>query len=32
MQMKIDFDLETTSGDEMIGILHNTIHTLGPPL
>tara|TARA_B100001113_G_C20917050_1_gene538375 strand:- start:12 stop:368 length:357 start_codon:yes stop_codon:yes gene_type:complete len=32
MQMKIDFDLETTSGDEMIGTLHNTIHTLGPPL
>lgn len=32
MQMKIAFDLETTDGDEMIGALHNTIHTLGPAL
>ena len=29
MQMKIHFDLETAAGDEMIGELHNTIHTLG---
>lgn len=32
MQMKIDFDLETADGDEMIGALHNTIHALGPAL
>jgi len=32
MQMKIEFDLETASGDEMIGALHNTIHALGPAL
>ena len=32
MQMKIEFDLETANGDEMIGALHNTIHALGPAL
>ena len=32
MQMKIDFDLETENGDEIIGALHNTIHALGPAL
>ncbi|HCQ38939.1 MAG TPA: hypothetical protein DIV39_07270 [Verrucomicrobiales bacterium] len=32
MQMKIEFDLETANGDEMIGALHNTIHALSPAL
>ncbi len=32
MQMKIEFDLETAGGEEMIGALHNTIHALGPAL
>ena len=32
MQMKIEFDLETANGDEMIGAMHNTIHALSPAL
>ena len=31
MQMRIHFDLETGTGEELIGDLYNTIHALGPP-
>ncbi|MGJ8695949.1 MAG: family 16 glycoside hydrolase [Verrucomicrobiaceae bacterium] len=27
-QMRIDYDLESTDGDELIGTIHNTIHTI----
>lgn len=30
MQMSIAFDLETSTGDELIGTVYNTIHKLGP--
>jgi hypothetical protein len=30
MQMEIDYRLATTDRQEVVGVIHNTIHRLGP--